>query len=255
MALTRIGKTYYSKKQNKEFTADPGRAYFRDESGRVLERPDATNAGLADLLERGGQSDFLPVVNEFADVLGISAPDPGLYNPVDPDSFSDQAEDQIGDFFDKELELVLKEINLSREHLKEQRDIKDRRNKEDEVNYDRIENKSFAQTLRDAQLGYTGRGTYDSGFRHDALDDTIDLREENLDEAQLGFDRTTEDISQAFEQGSERLDVNEERSRHTIAQNREQALESRKARLAEEERQRRQAEINQFSELLQEGIN
>lgn len=248
---TSLGKNYYSELQDKEFTARPGYGYF--DNGTILERPLATADGLKDLLDRGGLGEYESVISEYAKALGLGIPDDDLFRPLNPDDFTDAATEGVSEYWDKDLELMLKELDFSRKKLKEETEKQNKRLQENETNYDRLENKSFAQTLRDAQLGFSGRGTYDSGFRKEAVGERIDLREENLAESELGFRRDETDIADAFRLGNEGIGLNEERGRLDIDRGRQEDIERRKRSLADEQQQKNQQIYkDQFSDLLQE---
>lgn len=253
MALTRIGPSYYSKVQKKNFSAGPGNAYFKTDDGTVVERPDATSAGVQDLLSRGGLSQYEPKINEFAKALGLSMPSPDLYRPVDPDTFSDEAREGVSEYWDKDLDILLKEIGYSHKKLKEETDKANTRLTEDKGNYFRIEDKSFAKTLENAQLGFSGRGTFDSGFRMGAIGDRIDVREEELDASNLGYDRNFADIADNMRLGTEEITLRDEREKLRIERGRKEDEERRKAQLAAEQNEKNQQIYqDQFSELLQQ---
>ncbi len=218
------------------------------------ETSDFNRQGLRDLLEQQGQLQFSPFLEQFATELGASTPDPESFQLPEFAGFEEQAAGEIGLFFDKDLELALRQINTAKEQARELKGLAEEFQERQEEQFFRVEDKNFANALDKAQGRFAGAGTADSGFRVEQLAKERGQREEGLEEARTGFEETTRTRTLGFEQFIRRREEQEERVRLQSGRGRDVALLETQRELQREEQIRRQSEIAGFRNLLQQQL-
>lgn len=193
--------------------------------------------------------------NDPANVLNLEAlvaaltkltPPPEVFNPVDPAQFRGQAESEANPFFEKDLQLAMKEIETARAQAKAQKELAQKFQAQQEEQFFRVEDKSFANALQKAQGGFAGRGTFTSGIRDRAIGEDLLGRQEGLIEAQRGFAESTETRNQGFEQFLERSNLTEERARLENARAREGEIISRQGQIANQVSSQNQQIVSNF---------
>ena len=181
-----------------------------------------------------------------------------LFRPEQASSFREQAETETGSFFDKNLDLALKNIQIVEDQAKARKAQTEAFQAEQEKQFFRTEDKGFARALDQAQGRFSGRGLGQSGIRRGEIDNLFEGRSEDLEKAQRGFRQATETRDLGFEQLQERGDLTEESERLRVDRGRESEILGRQQQLASQSESQRRAALGalsgSFSEFLQ-GIN
>lgn len=118
-------------------------------------------------------------------------------NPAD---FRDQAESESGDFFDENLRLLNKDIELQKRQAEETKAQAEAFQTENLGVFQNIQDKNFARTLNRAQSGFAGRGTAGSGFARGNIQDLDTDNQQELADADRGARQATEERSLRFDQ-------------------------------------------------------
>ncbi len=229
---------------NETGSRDPrGYPILKDSVGNIYtQRPDgaivlSSSSGLTETNN--------PLVNTVASDTArniLAVQNPQAYDIPSLSDFREKSEDEIGEYYDKTLELLAKQITVARRQATEKRDLGIKRSDEDEASYFQNEDVIFSQYLDAAQSGFAGRNTFTSGFRNKSIGQAIEQREGDLTEAERKFLRGEEDIANAYNVFDENLSLEEETKKLEINRNKESAIIQRQRQLAAEENQRRAAE-------------
>ena len=153
------------------------------------------------------------------------------FNPVEIDSFEDQAGEDVSEFFGANLENALKGIQQAKDQFKESRAQAERQEDEAFKDFQGVQDRGFAKALGRASGRFAGKGTATSGARRDTLgdffqgkDDTLEAQER--EKRQLGERRDLD-----FTQFIGRSDLEEEGIRLTNERNKRQEQSVRQQQL------------------------
>lgn len=177
----------------------------------------------------------LELLKLFQQQLPAGTPEAGSFDLPDFASFRGEAEELVSPFFDKELDLLNRTLETSKKQLEEKKTIGERRVGEEETMFAGLEDVSFARALESAQQGFSGRGTFTSGFRRGAIQERTEDRTRGLEEAELQFGRAREDIDVDFRQFLERQDITREGEELGIERRQEAATLTDQRRLQQED--------------------
>lgn len=162
--------------------------------------------------------------------------------------FRGAAEAEISPFFDKSLAFLTKQIDAMIEQARVNKETGLERVGEDRESFRGIEDRAFANALRSAQFGFSGRGTFTSGFRRGEIHKQIVARRVTQDLAARGFTRTEEDLTTDFAQFLERQELKREGSTLDLLNQKEAAIKRESAVLRQEEIIRRRSTQDVFSQ-------
>jgi len=194
--------------------------------------------------------DFLPGVQEafnaFRPVFGG--------DPADPADFREQAERESGAFFDKDVELLMKEVAQTRTQFKEQKEQAERQEAESFTEFERIQDRGFAAALGRASGRFAGRGTSTSGFKRQALGDFFQDKEDTITGQERELRQTGERRELDFSQFLGRSELGEERGKLGIERGREQEIAQRQLQLSGQASARQQAAFNVGEGAFEEAI-
>src|SRR3989344_2946148 len=109
------------------------------------------------------------IARESASRLRTFQPELPAYEVPGLEEFRGQSEEEIGEFFDKSLELLSRKVEQERRQATEVKDVGLGRLGEDRQTYFQNEDTSFARALEATQAGFAGRGVFTSGFRLKAV--------------------------------------------------------------------------------------
>lgn len=213
---------------------------YTNQNGRIiLGRPGTAlspqqRAEISGLLKTAGLGEYQPVVEasatEMSTLLPTAQPTPRL------SEFKEEAQHLTGPWFDKELELLRKEIDLEKKQAEEDKTLGLERYAEDQETFTAKSDVGFARALAEAQAGFSGRGTYISGFRHKAISELGENVEEERKQKYREFYRGREDLTRGFEQFYEKAELAGEKGELKVERERKTAeLTAQQKLLAEEQ--------------------
>lgn len=159
---------------------------------------------------------------------------PDVYQAVDPAEFEEQASKEVAPFYDKNLDLVRKQINQAKEHMKEQKELAERQEEESFGAFQNVQDRNFARILSNQQSGFAGRGTYTSGFRRGEVEQTRQGQEDVMSEAERGIEQAGEKRDLRFTQFLGQRDLEQELEELNIGRQREQERMQRQQQLAQQ---------------------
>lgn len=234
---------------NPVFTDDFGSLYTNQGGRWILSRPGSVNtAGFSNFLNQSGLSDFSPELNRTQQGLtGFTLP-AGAYQPNLTADFADQAEEEVGAYFDKELENLNKSISMVKKHKEQIVAFEKESQAKNEQRTFANEDRSFADALQSAQNGFAGRGTSTSGFRNKALEKQDIEREAGLAGVRQGFSEQTQGRELGFGQFLETQDFAQETGQLGITRARNEAIISRQQQIQQQEELKRQAALSAANE-------
>lgn len=210
-------------------------------------------ASLDELLENASPGE-LELLRAFQQQLPAGTPQAGSFDLPELGGFKEEAEGLVGEFFDKDLDLLNKEIKTIKRQAEERTEIGERRIGEEEESFFNIEDVSFARALESAQQGFSGRGTFTSGFRRGAATEQRQQREFGLERAERGFAEGRETLDVDLRQLLERQDIAKERGELKIERGRETATLARQEQLQGEELLRLQSQKTQRENILRANL-
>lgn len=151
----------------------------------------------------------------FQDFLSTpeGVPSPELFDPINIESFEDQAGREVAPFFEENLANALKQLELAKTQQRESKELAERQTEEDFGAFIGIQDRSFARSLQRTQSGFAGRGTFTSGFRRGDVGELREGQEDVLEGAEREKRQTGEVRTQGFEQFLARSGLQEERTR------------------------------------------
>lgn len=106
----------------------------------------------------------------IADALRKYSPPAELFAPILQEQFKEQATQEVAPYFDKNLQLALKELEMAKTQYKQSLDLKNKQSGEAANQFKNEREFNFMNTLRGAQEGFAGRGTFNSGFRNEGIE-------------------------------------------------------------------------------------
>lgn len=229
---------------------------YTNNNGKInLSRPiTSQGADILSYLTGAGQEDLFPAINLTDERLQEAFKSADSFEFPELSSFRDKAEDEIGTFFDKDFEFLEKTINQAKRQQTEKTDMSKKRLEEDEALFFKTEDKDFARALTAAQQGFTGRGTVNSGFRREAIQEKIDDREQGLEGAEQQFDRAGQDIDLDFKNFMDDLTLTEEGKRLDLDRAKESSIIAQQQNLQTQEMNRRLAKQSQAQDFIREKL-
>lgn len=152
-----------------------------------------------------------PTQGGFSQLLntGITAftPPADLFEPISAESFAQQAEDEVAPFYDKQLQVALKQLSILKEQKTALVEQQKKQQQESAGLWKNQEEFNFMNTLKSAQNGYAGRGTFGSGIQAGGIQNMEDSQQLNVrDPFNLGQKQTTESRDLGFSQFLEQND-------------------------------------------------
>lgn len=236
--------------------ADSAGNLYTNQGGKiVLSSPAKSSAvTLNTSLQNIGQEDFASILGITQDRLGEAFGNTDAFNFPSLGEFRSESEESIGEFFDKELELLDKSITQARNQETEKRDILSKRLGEDQEFFFKTEDKDFARALEAAQGGFAGRNTVTSGFRLKSVGQDIEDRELGLEKAETGFGREKENIDVDFKNFMDQLALKEEESKLDINRRKESATIAQQQLLQQQEVNRRSGQQSEALDFIREKL-
>lgn len=227
---------------------------YTNQNGKIILSSPASSGNLNNTLQDIGQEEFGPILGTTEDRFREAFGNAGAFEFPSLGEFRSESEKSIGEFFDKEFELLKKTITQAREQETEKKDILTKRLGEDESSYFRTEDKDFARALEAAQGGHAGRNTVTSGFRLKSIGQDIEDREIGLDEANRSFDREGENIDVDFKNFMDQLNLKEEASTLDIERRKESATIAQQGLLQQQEVNKRSSQQNEALDFIREKL-
>lgn len=179
------------------------------------------------------------------DELDPERADASVYEVPSTSSFREQAERESSAFFDKDLDLAMRELEQARTQARQTKEQAEKFQQEDYGAFQGIQDRNFARALSGAQYGFAGRGTANSGFRNKAIGEMQTDQDQTLSDAEREQRQATEQRNLGFEQFLQGSELQEERTRLGIERSREGEILSRQEQLANQESARRSNVLSQ----------
>lgn len=158
---------------------------------------------------------FSSILNPINTGISAFTPPTTLFEPVSSESLRSQAEEEVTPFYEKQLQMALKQLTI----LKEQKtQIVEQERKQQEEGAGLWKNQeefNFMNTLKSAQNGYAGRGTFGSGIQAGGIENL--QKSEDLNRVQpfnLGQKQTTETRDLGFSQFLQQNEYDVEKARY-----------------------------------------
>ena len=151
--------------------------YYRSPSGEIKPYTSprlAPASSISSILGSNADPDTLNMLLAAQQQLGALPGDVNAaFETPSLDSFKEQAEKEISPFFDKETEILMQKIQVSKQKLESEKKLQDQALKSGKQFYEKQQDLSFADALRTASEGYSGRGLGQSGTRVGAMNRQI----------------------------------------------------------------------------------
>lgn len=154
------------------------------------------------------------------------------FQPIDPSIFADQAARESSPFFDKDLALVMKDLNLQREQRKATLAQQEQQQSENLSRFKDVSDKNFAQALDRTQSGFAGKGTFTSGFRHGNIAQLQQGQDQTIQGADIQAQQNTANRALDFSQFMNTSKLDEENAVFKNEQNKRQEDINRQLQLA-----------------------
>lgn len=227
-----------------------------NQAGRiVLSSPAKSSAvTLGSTLRNVGQEDFASILGITQDRFGEAFGNSEAFNFPSLGDFRSKSEEQVDEFFDKELQLLDRTIAQAKAQETEKRDILNKRLGEDQARFFKTEDVDFARALEAAQAGFAGRNTVTSGFRLKAIGQDIQDREEGIDKAKTAFGREGENIGIDFKNFMDKIALTEEGDRLDIDRRKESAILAQQQLLQQQEVNRRSSQQSAALDFIREKL-
>ena len=168
-------------------------------------------------------------------LIGRTTPDIDL-GSTDPADFREQAEGEVSDsgFFDKNLDIVKKTLDLVKTQRKEQKAQAERQEQESFTDFRSVQDRGFARTLGRASGRFAGKGTATSGARQERLGEFFEDKGSTLEEQDRLLRQSIENRNLGFTQFLAGKDLEFEGSKLDIDRGRESQTLSRQQQLAQQ---------------------
>jgi len=174
-------------------------------------------------------------------ITGFTLPG-ALYDPQLSGDFQGQSEEEVGAYYDKDMEMLDKSIKIAKTQAEAVKKLAEEQQEKTEKRTYANEDRKFADLLDSAQMGFAGKGTYTSGFRKGAAEDQATERAANLEETQQSFSDTAANRNLGYSQFLENTAFKEETGKLDIDRARNEAIIQRQEQLrGQEEAKRRSA--------------
>lgn len=253
--VTVIGGSY------KGQAAPPGQVYVRDNAtGTILLRPANNPTGAAqndfDAFVSGiGQEEMMPILDLTRDRLGEAFGDvEGAFEFSPLADFRDEATSLADQFFDPELQLVNKTFEVAKQRAKEDKEKTLRRQYEDRDRFFQTEDIDFSRALEAAQSGFSGRETFRSGFRREAVNEMTDDQGRREDLAMEQWRRAHLDTVEDFDRFMETTGLEEKETRLNIDRRKEDKVLATQQLLQQEEQNKKLAKQSDISDFIRQRL-
>lgn len=232
------------------FYDNQGNIYTKQGSSIVLSRrADEVDQSLI----ASGQADFLPIVGEtrgrLREAMGIAD-----FDYPEIGGFRDQAESDVGAFFDKDLEFLERKLTMQKKQYKEKVDVSRERLGEDKQSFFKTEDIDFARAMEAAQGGFAGRETMTSGFRLKSIGQDIQDRETDLGLNTREFARTGEDIDIGERQFGEQQSYTEDYDKFIIERQKQEKILQQQQLLQQQEINKKKAAQSEAIDFIRQRL-
>lgn len=188
-------------------------------------------------------------VSLLQQLIGKLTPDIelGSTNPFD---YREQAQREVEEsgYFNKNLDLVKKSLEIVKRQRKESQDLERKQEEEDFIPWKGIQDRNFARTLWQAQSGHAGRGTFTSGFRGGEIANLQRGQEDVFSEMDRERRQAEENRRLGFAQFGETQDLQAEESTLGIERERETSTLQRQSQIASQIANQNQALMEQANQ-------
>lgn len=205
-------------------------------------------SGFSDYLDQLGLGEYKPeLISTQQGITGFTLPS-DVYQPKLSGDFENQATEEIGAYYDKEMANLEKSISIAKKQAEDTKKLSEESQAQTEKRTYATEDRNFADALDAMQKGFAGRGTYTSGFRQGALDKQDTQRETALDATRQEFGDATKSRNLTFSQFLENKDFQQETSSLDIKRSRNEAIAAREEQLRAQEEAKRKSAIEAANE-------
>jgi len=209
----------------------PGTKY-RDKDGSIKTYRTPAQSSFGSNIRRGAQGtileNYLPGVN---DSITGTTPPPSLFQPINPDQFRGQAEEESNPFFNKDLSLALKNLDLARKQHTDAKQLAEKFQGQEEAQQGRMQDRGFAQAIQGAQNGYAVRNTAGSGMANRGFENLLNNQNEQNIKTQRQFASATESRDLGFSQFIDQTNLREEEARLSNERGRQTEILGRQIQL------------------------
>jgi len=165
------------------------------------------------------------VVDALQRALSETVAPSEAYGPIDYSSFEQQAAEEEAPWINRKLDLAMRKLDQDLKQFKETAEQQERFQKETETRFRGVEDRGFARLLDQAQSGFSGRGTFTSGFRQESIGQEVEDRGDRMAEfaeklrqateaRQLGVQQREGEIG--LQKDITTFDIEEQRRRNEI---------------------------------------
>jgi len=223
----------------------------------IMSRPasslsEADREQITRLLTDAGLDEYIPYVSASRAELAGSLPPGSLFNVPSLGTYRDRAMTQVGPYYDRELELLRQELEMEKKFVGEDKERVLAETEEDFGVFKDIQNRSFARLLNQAQSGFAGRRTYESGFRRGEIEEKHTTQQELIAAEEKRKEREQAEAIRNFTRFFERSDLAQEKGELDIERRREDAALKLQQFFQSEDRAAKSSLIDRFSDFLKQ---